>query len=316
MNRMKRTKSRPNEEFLGRYGRPIQRGPSTLLPGHTGQRPRLNFVLEVLAGRDPGIVEDLLPFETAFRSYPETFGPLVSHADSVPAIQAQMISMMRRLARLWIDSGKDATDPNIDTPAKRNIVFAPNEDSPTIHGLMFARLFNTHAQWVQMTSKGKLGVYDTFPHIELDPMTQICNRSSLERYGEQLALYFFARFLDSPHSLNLARCDDCGMYFAYERARQVKVTNGVHCDRCKVADSVKRTKSSRDKFTAHLVEVAAAAWMEWKKSNSNPDQKAWTLKQVNECCVDASKAPKTKRWVTTHWNKILETVEWRKNAKG
>ena len=77
-------------------------------------------------------------------------------------------------------------------------MFAPNEDSPSIHNLLFARLFNTHAQWVQMTSKGKLGAYDTFPHIELDPTTQICDRSSLERYGESSPCTFSQVFSIPP----------------------------------------------------------------------------------------------------------------------
>jgi hypothetical protein len=129
-------------------------------------------------------------------------------------------------------------------------------------------------------------------------------------------LYFFARFLDSPYSLHLNRCDDCGAYFAYQRARQVRVKNGVHCDGCKVSDSVKRTKSRRDAFTAQLVEVAATAWIGWKKSNKTPDQRAWILEQVNKEFARELKTPKTKRWLTEHWEAILETVERRKNAKG
>ncbi len=312
---MKKRKSKPNDEFLGRYGRHSKRGGYLTLPGHEGPRPLLNFVLQVLAGRDPGIVECLLPFETQYRTYPYTIGPLLSEADSVPFIQEQMISMMRVLAGLWIDSGKDAANPNIDAPAQRNVVFAPSEDSPSIHNLLFARLFNTHAQWVQMTSKGKLGVYDTFPHIDPDPITQIYDRSSLARYGERLALYFFASFLDSPYSLHLARCDDCGAYFAYERARQVMVKNGVHCDECKPSDSVKRTKSRRDTLTEKLVDAAATALIRWKKSNSTPEQRAWVLNHVNEKFAGVLKTLKTKRWLTEHWDEILETVERRKNAK-
>jgi hypothetical protein len=271
-------------------------------------------VLEVLAGRDPGIVEDRLPFETEFRSYPATRGPLVSEADSVPIIQAQMISMMRVLAGLWIDSGKDAENPSIDAPAERNVEFARSEDSPSIHNLLFARLFNKHPRWVQMTSKGKLGVYDTFPHIELHQITQRCDRAALERYGERLALYFFARFLDSPYSLHLTRCDDCGAYFAYERARQVKVKNGVHCDGCKPSDSVRRTKARRSDLTSRMIEVAATAFIGWKKSNSTPDQIAWILEQVNKEFARELGRPKTKRWTTTHWNEILETVARRNDA--
>jgi hypothetical protein len=227
-----------------------------------------------------------------------------------------MISMMRTLAGLWIDSGKDAANPNIDTPAQRNVAFAPSEDSPSLHNLLFARLFNTHAQWVRMTGKGKLGVYDTYPHIEPNPLTGIYDRHSLESYGQRLALYFFAQFLNSPHSLHLARCDDCGAYFAYERARQVEVKNGVHCDGCKLSDSVRRTKARRGDLKSRMIEVAVTAFVEWKKSNSTPDQIAWILEQVNEQFRTELGKRKTKRWTTTHWDEILETVERRKNAKG
>lgn len=106
-------------------------------------------------------------------------------------------------------------------------------------------------------------------------------------------MYFFASFLDSPFSLHLARCDDCGAHFAYERARQVRVKNGVHCDGCKVSDSVKRTKSRREKFTEQLVGAAATACAGWKKSNKTPDERAWILEQVNKEFARELKTQKT-----------------------
>jgi hypothetical protein len=65
-----------------------------------------------------------------------------------------------------------------------------------------------------------------------------------------------------------------------------------------------------------MIEVAATALIAWKKSNSTPDQTASILEQVNEQFGTKLGRPKTKRWVTTHWDEILETVERSKNVKG
>jgi len=228
-----------------------------------------------------------------------------------------MIAIMRLLADLWIDSGKDMANPGIDAPATRNVLFARSEESPSIHDYLVRRLFDQDPRFMQVTLKGKLGVSDSYPEIEPHPLGHFYDRSCLEGWGERLALYFFANFLDSPYSLHLSRCDDCGAFFASERARQtIVVENGVHCDGCKLSDSVRRTKARRGDLKSRMIEVAATAFLEWKKSNSTPDQRAWILEQVNKKFALELKYLKKKRWTTTHWNKILETVERRKNAKG
>jgi hypothetical protein len=307
-------KSKPKDEFLGRYGRHSKVGGYWTLPGYEGSRPRLNLVLQILAGRDPGVVEALLPFETQVRSYPDTLGSLLAEADSLPQIQSRMISTMRVLAGLWIDSGKDAANPGIDAPAQRNVMFARSEDSPSLHNYLVHRLFDRHPRFMQITSKGKLGVSDEFPHIQPHPLDHTYDQTSLEDWGERLALYFFVQLLDSPYSLHLSRCDDCGAYFAYERARRVRVKNGVHCDHCKLSDSVKRTKSRRDELNERLIDAAATAQIGWKKSHRSPDPDAWVLEQINAMFADVLATRKSKRWLTTHRNAILETVERRKHA--
>jgi len=228
-----------------------------------------------------------------------------------------MIAMMRLLADLWIDSGKDMANPGNDAPANRDVLFPRSEESGSIHDYLVRQLFDHHPRFMQVTLKGKLVVSDSYPEIEPHPLGHFYDRSCLESWGKRLALYFFANFLDSPYSLHLSRCDDCGAFFAYERARQtIVVKNGVHCDGCKLSDSVRRTKVRRNDLTSRMIEVAATAFVEWKKSNSTPDQIAWILEQVNEQFRTERGKRKTKRWTTTHWDEILETVERRKNAKG
>ena len=73
----------------------------------------------------------------------------------------------------------------------------------------------------------------------------------------------------------------------------MRVKNGVHCDGCKVSDSVKRTKSRREKFTEQLVGAAATACAGWKKSNKTPDERAWILEQVNKEFARELKTQKT-----------------------
>jgi hypothetical protein len=313
------TTRRPREkdEFLGRYGRHSKFGGYWTLPGHEGPRPRLNLVLEILAGRAQAIIEALLPFELQVRSFPDTLGEVLSRPDSVLLTESRMISMMRTLAELWIASGKDAANNGVDTPSQRNVLFARSEDSPSIHDYLARRLFDRHPRFMQITVRGKLGVSDTFPRIMPHPLTHTFDMTSLEDWGERLALYFFAQLLDSPYSLHLSRCDDCGEYFAYERARQVAVKNGVHCNRCKLSDSIKRTRDRRRAFDQKLIDSAAKARMRWKKSHRNPNQDEWVLEKVNAEFASVLKTPKTKRWLTTHRDTILQAeTEKRTNAKG
>jgi hypothetical protein len=85
-----------------------------------------------------------------------------------------------------------------------------------------------------------------------------------------------------------------------------------------VSDSVKRTKDRRNALNKKLIEFAAKARIRWKKSHRNPNQDQWVLEQINAEFARVLRAPKSRRWLTTHKDAILKAeIEERKQyAKG
>ena len=71
-------------------------------------------------------------------------------------------------------------------------------------------------------------------------------------------------------------------------------------------------KTNREVELDHLLKTAAEAWVQWKNSHDNPDQREWVARQVNKRC--RLRNPKQRKWVSRNLKKILERVEGKHHA--
>ena len=66
---------------------------------------------------------------------------------AIEAAESGMSGTMRELADLWIDSGKNPSDPRVDSPAKRNAEDMPaGRPTSLFERIELGLLRNTHAQ--------------------------------------------------------------------------------------------------------------------------------------------------------------------------
>jgi hypothetical protein len=261
-----------------------------------------------------------------------------------------MVAMMRYLADLWIDSGKSGDGENkVDNPSHRNVEYLPPSGTPQIVwkidpdektpipgwnvfsipvGLpiynLFYQLIGNDARWPEIHKDGTQSLKELVFGFTTED-THSSYRFLQHWFGMKVAMYWFARLLDSPFSRLLARCDDCGTYFAYERAPRTDIKGGTHCTNCKSRGSAKRMKSTRDKRMGEMVGFAAEFYGQFKPNSRQPLNK-WIAERVNRRTesirVKAGRKKQshypaiTGRWVTEHLKQIEAEVERRKNAKG
>jgi hypothetical protein len=320
-------------------------------PGHDGPRPRLSFVLKTLAGDDSGMTEMHLQIPRAAQTVEEgkTLKKIFDDPLSTQIARDSMVATMRYLADLWIDSGKSGEGENrVDNPSCRNVEYLPPTGTPRIvvkgdyfpakndpsrmsltrfigwtassfpEGLsisaLFYQLIGNEARWPEIHKDGTQTLKELVFGFTVEN-ANLSYRDVLHQFGMKVAMYWFARLLDSPFSRLLARCDDCGTYFAYERAPRTDINGGTHCSNCKKFGSAKRMKSSRDTRTSVLVGFAADVWAEWTPDRRHGKRSDWVAKQVNKRLRD-TETPKTGRWVTTRLQEIEAEVERRKHATG
>jgi hypothetical protein len=282
-----------------------------LVPGFDfGPRPYLRFVLRVLDGKHKGMVGDHLGFflandfqnptpamTVALRTL-STDASLLEHAIS------SMIATMRRMADMWIESGKNN---DADIPMERNIVklFLDHPDQNLL--AMIERLLPDHfLRYTQITREGKFESKDKFPTFDRQKLEQIGFEEALKAFGETWGAFHFSRFLDSRHSHRIARCDSCGTYFAYQRARLRMVLRGVFCPKCTGKGAQKRTKLSREK----RLDTAARAWIEWESKRTSKQQWQWVCDAVSK----SHGITFGRRWITQNQSKIQKRVEALRNA--
>lgn len=332
---------------------PIVRPPTFVpFPGHEGPRPQLSFVLKTLAGDDSGMTEMHLSTPRSWRNFEEEeiYNKILADPLYTRIARNSMIAMMRYLADLWIDSGKSGEGENrIDNPSRRNVMYLPPSETPRIvlkvdpHdeslisgwnafsipvGLSISHLFyqlvGNEARWPEIHEDGTQSLKElVFGFTTENEHPE--NRVVLHQFGMKVAMYWFAKLLDSPFSRQLARCDDCETYFAYERAPRREIRSGVHCGNCKAHGSAKRMESTRNNRTKKMVEFAADVLASWKPSSRRSSRSKWIAEQVNHRTesirVKMGKQKRshypviTGRWVTEHVKQIEAEVERRKYAK-
>ena len=328
-------------------------------PGHDGPRPRLSFVLKTLAGDDSGMTEMHL-HERGVQTLEEgetLKKKILDDPLSTQIARDSMVVTMRYLADLWIDSGKSGEGENrVNNPSRRNVEYLPPTGTPRIvvkgdyfpmkndpsrmsltrfigwtassfpEGLsisaLFYQLIGNEARCPEIHKDGTQTLKELVFGFTVEN-ANLSYRDVLNQFGMKVAMYWFARLLDSPFSRLLARCDDCGKYFAYERAPRTDINGGTHCTNCKAHGSAKRMKSTRDKRMGEMVDFAAEFYGQFKSNSRQPLNK-WIAQQVNRrtesITVKAGRKKQshypaiTGRWVTEHLNQIEAEVERRKNA--
>lgn len=302
--------------LLGRYGphktEPIFR----LLPGHGGPRPALSFVLNTLAGNDGGMLRFHLSLtKNLLRTEQQTFRLIINSANKRESIRASMIATMRLLADLWINSGKSDLNASFDDPSTRNVEYVPEGERGPIRAL-FYNLIGNLVHYPAIRSDGTQGTQESYFGMQSEDFGWRSAGEVAVRFGDKVAMYWFARLLDSPYSRHLARCDGCAAYFAYDRAPKAAIKSGVFCRNCKGRGSAQRTRRSRAFAHLRMIDAAANAWGQWKRSSANPSQRDWVAARVSRELRAEGKPPITPKWVSQNISAIEAAIQKRNHAKG
>jgi hypothetical protein len=309
----RRSRAKGKGELLSRFGT-SPRPPQVLkVPGFDGPRPLLSFILKALSGRRYKLILQNLQFHFQFdlsALTPEMDRAIVAlcnHPELFDHAATSFIETMRDLADMWIDSGKSRTDPDVDTPADRNVEDVVQGRRASLFTYLNIGLFDNYPRYTGMRRDGTQEVIGTWPRFwNVDFGMGLIH--ALETYGRRMAMHHFAGLLDSSDSRLIARCDSCKVYFAYERARLRTVTRGVFCQDCKTKGSVKRTQESRSR----RIETAARAIVAGQPKRVALEHRLWIAEQVNAVHGTVF----GRRWVSQNWNAIQTQAEVLRNAKG
>lgn len=303
---------RSKQEFLN-FIEPAALPKDLDTPGFEGPRPTLSLVLKTLSGNNPELIHLHLdmanPPTLADR---EALGAALADPKAIEAAESGMSVTMRELADLWIDSGKKPSDPRVDSPANRNAEDIPaGRPTSLFERIELGLLRNTHAQ-TRMRRNGTWEPVLSVPVFDCDDLDEYGSIEAFERFGQRVAMYWFAALLNLPYSRLIARCDNCGSYF--ERLRARGVNQGVFCLGCKGKGSVKRTSNTRKSRHNEMLNWAAECWPKWEERHGKRSK--WIAEQVNEQIKPQPVGWKTitGRWVTEHGKEIQAEVERRKHA--
>ena len=197
------------------------------------------------------------------------------------------------------------------------------ERVPSI-SILFYRLLGNDARWPEIHEDGTQSLRELVFGFTAESAPS-GYRVALHEFGMKVAMYWFAKLLDSPFSRLLTRCDDCGTYFAYERTPSREIHGGIHCTECKQHGSAKRMQFTRERRTKELVGFAADFWRQWKPNSQHGPRSKWIADRVNRRTDQiGAKAGRngeshfpriTGRWVTEHSEEIQERAEALLNAK-
>jgi hypothetical protein len=184
-------------------------------PGFVGMFPLLNFILLVLEGKDLEIIQQHLSFVALNSATVDEL--FVSDGDRELAA-ISMISMMRELADLWIESGKSGDNLDVDTPSDRNIDYIPQGYPYSLSQLLSFGIFKDYPQKVGMKKDGKICYEERYPRFTSVEIEDLERGSACIYVGRKMAMYWFVVLLDSQFSHQISRCDSCNRFFSYERA--------------------------------------------------------------------------------------------------
>jgi len=309
--------AKPKSELLSRLTgvplRPIR------VPGLDGPHPVLSLVLETLKG-NWSLIDEHLDFQLVLIEFgagdlnPETKAleaAMSRNPNLIGCAMDGMFETMRQLTDMWIDSGKSRADPGVDTPADRNVMDVLPGRAWSLFEFLDSILFARHALYASLRRDGSMGIGDTVPRYS-ETHEDRSMEDRLREYGAKFAAHWFVKLLSSMDARRIARCDNCGGYFAYERARLRIIKRGVFCprSRCKGQGSRKRTEKSRARRMGSKIDTAAKAWLNWTP-RKRAEQRQWVANRVN----DAHDTTVGRRWVSQNLDKIMKRVEALRNGK-
>ncbi len=298
------------DELLNPYGATNYR--VFELPGWEGSRRQLSFVLRVLSGRENKLTQDHLEvllsfyFQNSTAERAQVLQAVCENPQLLESATKSLIATMQEMAEMWIVSGKNPNDRNVDTPADRNVEDILPDRSVSLLWLINHLLFEKYPRYAALKRDGTLVIKDV-PPIFTDDHLSDGLEIGLEKYCRSVAAYYFVHLLDSPYSRHLARCDGCKKYFGYARARLRTVKHGVFCKDCASMSSGSRTVASRSKW----LDTAARAWIEWESKRRSKDRDQWTYDSVNK----AHRKSFGKRWISQNLKEIQKRAEALRNAK-
>lgn len=309
--RTRRAKSK-GETLSPLTGHPPKVMRGGLLPGFKDEpRPLLGFILRVLDGEHRRMIRQHLKYflHLDFQACTPEMETFLGQLQDDPALLLYaidgMIETMREMADMWIESGRDRTNPDFDAPANRNVEDVLPGRAYSLALKIDRSFLMSYPRYTEMRRDGSLQIVDRFPRFEPEHLKWGV-KAALEDHGAKWAAFYFSRLLNSPDSRRIARCDHCKAYFAYQRARLSTVKIGVSCPACKGKASMKRTKTSR----AKRLDTAAKAWLEWNPRKAI-EQRQWVADRVS----DTHATTLGRRWVSQNLKGILERVEALQNAK-
>ncbi len=245
----------------------------------------------------------------------QVFELIVNNAQRRESVRTSMIAMMGLLADLWVDSGKSGVSKSFDDPSTRNVEFVAEGNRGPIRAI-FYDLVGNQVHYPAIRFDGTQGTRETYFGMQSEDISWRSAEEVAARFGKKVAMYWFARLLDSPFSRHLARCHECAQYFAYDRAPKAAIKSGVFCRNCKGRGSAERTRSSRAFAQLHMIVAAADAWGEWKYSRANPNQRGWVAARVSRELLAKGKPPITSKWVSQNITAIEAAIQKRNDAKG
>lgn len=223
----------------------------------------------------------------------------------------EFLNELRRLADQWIASGTDERDPVREEPWSRNVFWCSDAWQEPIEKAL-RKFLDRHPLPIIPDSAGRFKIAYSASREILWPFPEPKLEVTLERARDH-AIFEFQRFLESDCPQRLFRCNECKKYFARDRKPREVIQHGAYCKNCKSAGGARRVEKQRDADEERLLRAAADAWVQWKKSPRNPDQRAWVATQVSERC--GLGIPKQRKWVSRNMKKILQRIEVAKNAK-
>jgi hypothetical protein len=187
---------------------------------------------------------------------------------------------------IWLDSGKDPQNPDINNPQKRHLLSTHPET-----GESFLSMLNSwkdrHPPSLKFSDDGKVSVVYEEPILSSPPSSGSLNYSGLFGSGKKptsprdIALYWLVRLLDSPGAHCLARCANpsCEKFFLYKKP-QGQLKKGTYCNSCKTSYFSEMAKSRRAAEKAKLVGAAAAVWRD--KHDVSIKHSDWVAARINQ----------------------------------
>jgi hypothetical protein len=212
------------------------------------------------------------------------------------------------LVNQWIDSGKANQDG--DVPSERSIVW---------HSATYTTLIaETLVKFWKRNSPRIIVELDGTLILEVRPNSESSEGVQHSVFiARELAVFEFARLLDSTSPERLSRCDACLKFFAREKApkRGAPIYHGTFC--CKKCASIGRARQiveRRELQKNKKIEWAVDALERWKPEKRFGDKADWIVKNVN-AKLPAGQTPIKVNWVTRHLTEIEAEVERRKHAE-